>query len=58
MGIKREERVCTRKVVEERDGDGAADDGVHPEPPAGAEDGSGEAGAEDGPQFTYVHGSD
>jgi hypothetical protein len=31
----------TGEVVEERDGGGAADDGVDPEPPGRAEDGAG-----------------
>jgi hypothetical protein len=54
-----EDFTLTRKVVEERDLDGAADDGVHPEPPARAEDRAGHARPHDPPQQPQVlHGRD
>lgn len=40
--------------MEEGDLDGAADDGVHPEPPAGAEHGTGDARAHDLPHQRAV----
>lgn len=39
----------TREVVKEGNGGGTADDGIKPDPPAGAEDGTGDAGAENCP---------
>jgi hypothetical protein len=51
--------ALTRKVVEERDLDGAADDGIYPEPPACAEDRAGHARPDDPPQQHQVlHGRD
>lgn len=41
--------------MEEGDLDGAADDGVDPEPPAGTEDGAGDAGTEDRPHLRQLH---
>ena len=41
--------MCTREVVKEGNGGRAANDGVKPDPPGGAEDGAGDAGAEDCP---------
>lgn len=41
--------------MEERHLDGAADDGVDPEPPTCPEDGAGDAGAEDRPELPVVH---
>lgn len=35
--------------MKEGNGDGTADDGVKPDPPSGAEDGAGDAGAENCP---------
>lgn len=44
--------------MEEGDLDGAADDGVDPKPPAGAEHGPGNTGAHDLPhQRQVVHGA-
>ena len=51
--------ALTWKVVEEGDRDGAADDGVHPEPPSSPEDGPGHAWPDDPPQQRKVlHGRD
>lgn len=41
--------------MEKGDLDGAADDGVDPKPPAGAEDGTGDARTEDRPQLCEIH---
>lgn len=38
----------TREIVDERDLDRAADDGVNPKPPSGAENCAGDPRAEDG----------
>jgi hypothetical protein len=51
--------ALTWEVVEEGDRDGAADDGVHPEPPSSPEDGPGHAWPDDPPQQRKVlHGRD
>lgn len=47
----------TGEVVHEGDRDGAAHDGVDPEPPPGAEHGAGDARPEDRPQFGQIHGN-
>jgi len=41
--------ALTGKVVKEGNGDQAADDRVKPDPPSGAEDSAGDAGAENCP---------
>ena len=41
--------ALTRKVVKEGNSDGAANDGVEPDPPTDTEDGARNAGAEDCP---------
>jgi hypothetical protein len=54
-GQRERARESTREVVDERDLDGAADDGVHPEPPTGAEYDSRDAWPEDCPQLRQIH---
>lgn len=56
--MKSEIEGFTRQVVEEGDLNGAADDGVNPEPPAGAEHRAGDAWSQDLPhQQEVVHDS-
>jgi len=37
--------------------DGTANDGVDPKPPPGSENGAGESGSENRPQFCQIHRS-
>lgn len=48
-------RESTRQVVNEGNRDGAADDGVDPEPPACGKYSAGDAWPEDCPQFGQIH---
>lgn len=52
---KKKKKRLTRKVVDEGDRDGAANDGVHPEPPPGAEYGARHSWPEYCPQLWQIH---